>query len=252
MPALNDKPVRLLIKDMVADMRLRPGDVFAREQAIAWFAEHYPNVKEGTISAHLIRFSTNTRTRLHYGPRTDGSEDVFFKIDASRFRLYEAGKDPTPVVESPPQSSELGRDEPELGEGSEFAYEHDLRDYLAKNLRLIEAGLTLYSDQGISGVEFPAGSRFIDILALDKDKNYVVIELKVSRGYDRTVGQLLRYMGWIEQHHAESGRSVRGIIVAKDVSEDLRLACRRVSGVRLFEYDLSVTLRPVSIAQLGA
>jgi hypothetical protein len=252
MPALNEKPVRLLMKDMVADMRLKPGDVFTREQAVDWFREHYPNVKEGTVAAHLIRFSTNTRTRLHYNPKADGSEDVFFKIDAGRFRLYEASRDPAPIVEGVPQSAETAQEEQEPAEASEFAYEHDLRDYLARNLSLIEHGLTLYSDQGIPGVEFPAGSRFIDILALDRDRNYVVIELKVSRGYDRTVGQLLRYIGWIEQHHAEAGRLVRGVIVAKDVSEDLRLACRRLAGIRLFEYDLSVTLRPVSIAQLGA
>jgi hypothetical protein len=248
MPALNEKPVRLLMKDMAADMRLKPGDVFTREQAVSWFGEQYPNVKEGTVVAHLVRLSTNALGRLHHSLRPDGSDDVFFKIDSSRFRLYEAGKDPAPIAEGKARDVGPGQEEQELAEGSEFAYEHDLRDYLAKNLGLIEPGLTLYDDEGISGVEFPTGSRFIDILALDRDKNYVVIELKVSRGYDRTVGQLLRYLGWIEQHHAEPGRTVRGVIVAKEISEDLRLACRRVSGIRLFEYALSVTLKPVSVA----
>ncbi|MGH7515825.1 MAG: endonuclease NucS domain-containing protein [Gemmatimonadales bacterium] len=250
MPALNEKPVRLLMKDMAADMRLKHGDVFTREQAVAWFRVHYPNVKEGTVAAHLIRLSTNAPARLHYNAKADGSEDTFYKIDGSRFRLYEAGKDSAPIVEGSSQQVQIAKEGSEADEGSEFAYEHDLRDYLARNLGLIEHGLTLYSDEGISGVEFPAGSRFIDILALDKDKNYVVIELKVSRGYDRTVGQLLRYMGWIEQHHAEPGRSVRGVIVAKEISEDLKLACRRLSGIGLFEYDLSVTLRAAGITGL--
>jgi endonuclease len=252
MPALNEKPVRLLMKDMVAHMRLQPGDVFTREQAIAWFKGHYSNIKEGTVGAHLIRLSTNAPTRLHYNAKADGSEDVFFKIDGSHFRLYEAGKDPTPITKDKPLIVDERIEEQDSAEGSEFAYEHDLRDYLARNLNLIEPGLTLYSDEGISGVEFPSGNRFIDILAVDPDKNYVVIELKVSRGYDRTVGQLLRYIGWVEQHHAEAGQSVRGVIVAKDISEDLRLACRRLSGIRLFEYALSVSLKPVSIAAPGA
>ena len=65
------------------------------------------------------------------------------------------------------------------------------------------------------------GNRFIDILALDKDNNYVVIELKVSRGYDRVVGQILRYMGWLRKNQAESGQLVRGIIVAREISDDL-------------------------------
>jgi RecB family endonuclease NucS len=95
-------------------------------------------------------------------------------------------------------------------------------------------------------VEFPAGGRSIDILAVDLQGSYVVVELKVPKGYDRVVGQLLRYIGWIEQHHAEANQSVRGVIVAKEVSNDLRLACRRVQGVRLFEYKLSVALTAVA------
>jgi RecB family endonuclease NucS len=130
---------------------------------------------------------------------------------------------------------------------SEFAYEHDLRDYLSKNLALIELGLRLYAEEGVSGVEFPAGGRFIDILAIDSSNGYVVVELKVSRGYDRVVGQLLRYMGWIQKHQAEPNQRVRGIIVAKDVTDDLRLACSKVSEVVLFEYRLSVSLTQVSI-----
>jgi RecB family endonuclease NucS len=78
----------------------------------------------------------------------------------------------------------------------EFAYERDLQNYLAKNLHRVEPGLRLYEEDEISGIEFPVGGRFIDILAVDNQGNYVIIELKVSkvsRGYDRVIGQLLRY-----------------------------------------------------------
>lgn len=116
---------------------------------------------------------------------------------------------------------------------------------MAKNLHLIEPGLKLYSDEGITGIEFPAGSRYIDILAVDTTGAYVVVELKVSKGYDRAVGQLLRYMEWIERHHAEPNQAVRGVIVAKEISEDLRLACARINGVQLFEYALSVSINRI-------
>ena len=118
-----------------------------------------------------------------------------------------------------------------------------MQNYLAKNLHLIESGLTLFEDEGINGLEFPVGGRFIDILATDSDGNYVVIELKVSKGYDRVVGQLLRYVAWIRKNQTEPGQSVRGIIVARHISEDLLLACSGVQGVQLFEYELSVSLR---------
>jgi endonuclease len=128
-------------------------------------------------------------------------------------------------------------------------YESDLRDFLAKNLSVIEPGLRLYQDEGITGVEFPVGGRSIDILAVDARDGLVVIELKVSKGYDRVIGQLLRYMGWIEKHHAEPGQPVRGIIAAREISEDLKLACSLLSNVSLYEYKLSVVLQKV---ELGA
>jgi hypothetical protein len=67
-------------------------------------------------------------------------------------------------------------------------------------------------------------------------KSYVVLELKVSRGYERAVGQLLRYMTWIDQNYAEEGKKkVRGIIVARKISDDIKLACARIADVQLFE-----------------
>ena len=101
----------------------------------------------------------------------------------------------------------------------------------------------LYEEEGVTGVEFPAGNRFIDILALDKNSDYVVIELKVSRGHDRVVGQLLTYMAWIAQNQAAELQRVRGVIVAREISADLRLACSMIQSVELFEYSLSVSLR---------
>jgi endonuclease len=135
-------------------------------------------------------------------------------------------------------------DEPTGETGREFAFERDLRNYLVKNLSTIEPGLRLYDEEGITGVEFPVGGRFIDILAVDKDGRYVVVELKVSRGYDRVVGQLLRYMGWVEQN-MEASQPARGIIVANEITADLKLACSRVSDVRLIEYEISFKLHPV-------
>lgn len=243
MAALNEKPVRLLMHDMISSMGILPGQSFTREQAVQWFAEHYPNVKPGTVAAHLIRLSTNAQTRLQYSARADGSDDKFFKIDSSHFRLYEPGRDPTPISVLSPIIEEPF---PETSHGSdEFAYEHDLRDYLAKNLHIIEPSLKLYNDEGITGVEFPVGGRFIDILAIDQTGNYVVIELKVSKGYDRVVGQILRYISWIKRNHAEPGQNVRGVIIAKQISEDLRLACSETPSIDLYEYALSVSVQPV-------
>jgi len=236
---------------MVSALAPKLGQQFSKDSAIEWFAQHYPKIKEGTISAHLIRFSTNAPSRLHYNVKAD--EDLLFQVDGSHFRLYDSASDPAPIhSKSDATASQEKSVEPtETPSPSEFAYESDLRDFLAKNLSLIEPGLQLYQDEGITGIEFPAGGRFIDILAVDADKRLLVIELKVSRGYDRVIGQLLRYMAWIEKNHAEPGQEVRGVIVAREISDDLRLACAYLPTVSLYEYELSVSLKKVAIDAIG-
>jgi hypothetical protein len=246
-----EKPVRVIMQEMVKALLTQPGQVVGKDQVLNWFKEKFSKVKRGTITAHLIRFSTNAPSRVHYGARP-GEEDLLFQIDGSHFRRYDPANDPAPIHEAsqvlPSQRTPLATDdEPE--EGNEFAYESDLRDFLAKNLNLVRRDLRLYSEEGITGVEFPAGNRFIDILAVTPENNYVVIELKVSRGYDRVIGQLLRYMGWIRLNQAEPGQSVTGIIISREITQDLLLACHGLPNIELFEYQLSVSLKKVSLEE---
>jgi len=96
----------------------------------------------------------------------------------------------------------------------------------------------------LNGVEFDAGGRFIDILAVDKGGAFVVIELKVGRGYDRVIGQLLRYRSWVKQN-METDRPVRGVIIAHDISSDLKLATADIPNIELVEYEISFGLKHV-------
>lgn len=131
-----------------------------------------------------------------------------------------------------------------MGESpSQFAYESDLRSFLVKNLNIIENGLKLYEGaDGTRGEEFyiPGTSRRIDILATDKNNDLVVIELKVSRGYERVVGQTLYYQSMIKRHFLKN--SVRAIIVAREISPELKAATQDLPHFELFEYHLSLTL----------
>jgi len=253
-----DKPTRVLLKDMVADMELKPGQVFTAARAVEWFAQHYPKLQPGSIKAHLVQASTNDRSRLHH-PSTNASDDVLFRVAPRQYRLYEPEKDPTPIHElfegdvarqdeiEAAAREEESEDEYELRPGSsEFLLEKDLQNYLAKNLECIESGLKLYENEDVRGVEFEAGNgRRIDILAVDRIGALVVLELKVSKGYDRVVGQLLRYLNWIRVNVAEPGQRVRGMIVCRAMSEDLRLACAGIPNIELFEYQLSVSVSKV-------
>lgn len=249
MPQIYEKTVKELLKELIDERLKSEGDTIARDEVRAWFQQHYAKIKPATIGCHLTLLSTNHRSRVHYGLRPDGSDDLLFQIDGNRFRRYRAGADSPPIYKSSGPVPSVPHETDEDGEDvttSAFAYEEDLRDYLAKSLHLVEAGLNLHRDGEITGVEYPAGGmRRIDILAVDKAGALVVIELKVSRGYDRVVGQLLRYMAWIRENLAEIDQPVRGIIIAKDITEDLRLAASGLPGVSLIEYTLAVTLKPV-------
>ncbi len=149
---------------------------------------------------------------------------------------------------------ESGEEEnvPETDDRFEFSLESHLRDFLARNLGTINvhsSRLRLYSDgSGRTGVEFPTDVGPIDILAVDESGNLFVFELKLSRGPDRAMGQLARYMGWVKKTLAGQ-KEVFGIIVAKNMDEKLRYASLAVPNVKLWEYEVKFQLTP---ADLGA
>ena len=136
--------------------------------------------------------------------------------------------------------------EEENSEETSFAYENDLRNYLSNNLSIIESGLKLYKEDGIDGVEYSvdANNKRIDILAIDKNKIPVVIELKVSRGYERVIGQCLYYKNKVKQ--ILNSPKVRIIIISREITEQLKTATEDLPDVELFEYKLSVKLEKIN------
>jgi hypothetical protein len=140
-----------------------------------------------------------------------------------------------------PEVSDDGSEGQGDDEDQQFAAEADLRDFLAKNPGRIEAGLQLYSSEGKSGVEYAIDGGFIDLLMLDRDHRFVVIELKVGRGRNRTIGQLLYYMGWVDNNLGMA--PCRGMIIVKEISDDLKTAVQRVPDVSLHQYSLSVAVQ---------
>ncbi len=259
--SIYDKPTKTLMLEFVKD-QVQEGQTFGKADAVRWFAKNYPNINPNTVKMHVEGMAVNSRARKHHANiRPNSGHDLFYKVDRRFFRLWNPETDPPPIYKDDIEATEPYKNDEGIeddydeydedveydkeGPSREFTYEHDLKNYLARNLRAIEPGLRLYEDEGMSGVEFPAGGRYIDILALDANENYVVIELKVSKGYDKVLGQILRYMGWIEQHLAE-GKGVRGIIVAGNISEDLTLATSRVQGISLFEYEISFALKKLT------
>lgn len=240
MPIYDKSTTQLLIEYLNGNYK--PGETVDRDKIINWFSDNYPKIKKNTVQCHIIKFTINNRTRVHYNATSQ--TDYLVQLGNKTLKLYDPDKDPKPKY----TIEEFDDDEPEPPNengGAQFAYESHLRDFLKDNLEIIEHGLKLYRDEeddNIVGVEFDCGGRRIDILAVDTNGTYVVIELKVSKGYERTVGQLLRYKSWVRKEMAD-GEPVRGVIIAKSISPDLKLAAEEVKDIQLFEYDLSIQLR---------
>ena len=174
------------------------------------------------------------QTHWPFGATTPGQKriDKYSKRKSDYQYFLDTGADATEDVD-------------EDAEDQSFAAESDLRDFLAKNLSCIEQGLKLFQDGQQNGLEYPIdnGLGRIDILAIDSEDRPVVVELKLSRGRNRTIGQLLYYMGWTDKHLGKG--MCRGVIIAKEISNDLMLAVQRVSGISLYKYNLSVQVEQV-------
>ena len=145
-------------------------------------------------------------------------------------------------------------DEDDIETPSTFALEHHLRDFIAKKfgeLTFNGKKLKPYLDpEGRPCTEYPTDTGRIDILAVSVDEDnqeYFVFELKLSRGSDPAIGQLMRYMSWVREKLADE-KKVNGIIVAQSIDDRLRRSTSMIPEVELFEYELQFELTPVSLA----
>jgi hypothetical protein len=100
--------------------------------------------------------------------------------------------------------------EEEEGENIEIppysvSLEKDLINYLASDPSQIETGLELkekeYDTRSVGR---------IDLLCSDRNRDLVVVETKKGKESDKVVGQIQRYMSWINRNLAKNGENVRG------------------------------------------
>ena len=83
----------------------------------------------------------------------------------------------------------------------------------------------------------------LDILCVSKDKKtLLVVELKKGKASDTVVGQVLRYMGYVQEELAEDGQSVRGVIIALEDGQGIRRALAMVPAVSFYRYEVSFRL----------
>jgi len=126
-----------------------------------------------------------------------------------------------------------------------FYMEQQLEDFIIENWNETEFGknLDLIYEEGIlKSQQYPTDIGRIDILAKDKKTgSFVVIELKRNQTSDDTVGQILRYMGWVTEKLSDA--AVRGIIIAGKYDQKLYYAQNVIQSVDVFLYEVQFNLK---------
>ncbi|MBW1668647.1 MAG: DUF1016 family protein [Deltaproteobacteria bacterium] len=129
-----------------------------------------------------------------------------------------------------------------------FGLERHLHEFLRDNWDRLELGgeWALYHEPGDeeAGYEYPCDVGRIDLLAKHRKKpRWLVVELKRNQTSDQTVGQLLRYIGWVKQHLAEDGDEVHGLIICHEADNALHYALSTVPDVELRLYEVEFHLK---------
>ena len=129
-----------------------------------------------------------------------------------------------------------------------FYMEQQLEDFIIENWENTELGKKyelIYEEGALKSQQYVTDIGRIDILAKDKvNGNYVVIELKKNQTSDDTVGQILRYMGWVSEKKGD--KSVKGIIVAGKYDEKLYYAQQMMKDIDVFLYEVNFSLKGYS------
>lgn len=212
-----------------------------RDMVIEWDLSYTSSLRRGYIvelfEKHGI-FEDFKRAHWPFGnsPTGETQRRRFLRIKA-QYEEFLAGSGSEPAADNVAERADSEQ-------ASEFALEAHLRDFLARNLDRIETGLRLYASADRNGVEFPVDSGRIDLLAVDRNGKYVVIELKLSQGRNKALGQLLYYMGWVDQNMGEG--PCRGYIIANEITEELSVAVARAPDVSLAKYRMSFAIELVA------
>ena len=190
--------------------------------------------------------------------------------DSWAFKTYEVGfSDGAPVLSSlgqvvPPEVLEQDLDgalelfaknlDIELADKSSsisaglFYMEKQLEDFILTNWEQTEFSKSLdliYEDGVLISQQYRTEIGPIDILAKDKSTgDFVVIELKRNQSSDDTLGQIMRYMGWVSEKLENPG--VRGIIVAGKFDRKLEFAQKLMPTIQVYLYEVDFKLKPHS------
>lgn len=153
--------------------------------------------------------------------------------------------EPPPVKPDPEPIIPNGEEKVSNKDLALFYMENQLEDFLIENWEKTELGKKydlIEENNEIVSQQYRTDIGIIDILAKEKETgSYVVIELKKNQTSDDTVGQITRYMGWLEEHKT-NGEPVKGVIIAAQYDKRLYYALKKMRDIEVYLYRVDFKL----------
>ena len=212
---------KYFVGEVQSEYRFVPGANLPHQRQVHWFDE--------VISRSEMTDALKNST---------GSIGTISQISKYRDELQVLikGEAPQPVLISTDDTVE---------DPATFALEKHLEDFLVANWSQTPLGreYDIYQDEENFGRQFPTDTGSIDILAISKDKQEVlVVELKKGRASDSVLGQIQRYMGYILEEIAEDHQQVKGVIIALDDDLRIKRALKVAPNISLYKYEVKFDL----------
>jgi restriction system protein len=138
----------------------------------------------------------------------------------------------------------------EVQEQLAFQMEKQLEEFLVHNWASTSLGreFDIYEEDGQPvGQQYLTDTGPMDILAISKDRTrLLVVELKRGRASDAVVGQIQRYMGYVQDALLEPGQSVEGVIIAQEDDLRIRRALSMARSIRFMKYRVEFHLESIT------
>ena len=141
--------------------------------------------------------------------------------------------------------------------------ERELERHIVQNFSSLFPGFSIYNDESksdsLTGIQLNTKKAgIIDILALDSEDNFVILELKKAKAPDRVVAQVDRYIEWVERHLTQPSQNVRAIVIAQTLDSRLLYTLARRQRISAMTFAWAIDLRlkeeslPNKVADLAA
>jgi restriction system protein len=199
----------------------KPGEILPHRRQVNWYNK---TINRADMSPELQRSTGSIGTTSNISKYANEIENLIGNI-------------PSQTIFSTDETIE----DPNI-----FALEKHLEDFLVKNWNHTVLGkkYNIFEVDGeLVGQQYPSDTGNIDILAISKDKKeLLVVELKKGRASDVVIGQIQRYMGYVQEELLDKGQKVRGIIIALEDDIRIRRALSVTNNIEFYRYQVSFKL----------